>query len=244
MTSDYSPRQIADAEKRTRQAIERGRPKDYRRKNRIGEQFVVHPRRMLESYAYRALSLSAYRVLARIEIEQCTHAGLENGNLPVTYEDFVVYGIDRHAIGPAIRENEALGFLEVTERGRAGNREHRKPSKYRLTYLATGRADPTHEWDRIKTKEGAEALARASRKSPRPKTFYSGGLTPRSMGETPTENGKSLVGETPTTVSVGKTPTTIYNLHYQSSTPRGRRTSGVQQSELRPARGQRPQGRG
>src|SRR5262249_26631794 len=35
------------------------------------------------------------------------------------------YGIDRHAIGPAIRELVALGFVEITEHGRAGNADWR-----------------------------------------------------------------------------------------------------------------------
>ena len=42
----------------------------------------------LESPAYRALSLSGHRVLARIQIEHAHHAGKENGKLPVTFRDF------------------------------------------------------------------------------------------------------------------------------------------------------------
>ena len=52
----------------------------------------------------------------------------------ITYDDFEAYGIHRHAISPAIREAEALGFLQVTERGRAGNAEFRSPNRFRLTY--------------------------------------------------------------------------------------------------------------
>jgi hypothetical protein len=43
---------------------------------------------MLESAAYCELSLSARRVLDRIEIELAKHGGVENGRLPVTYDDF------------------------------------------------------------------------------------------------------------------------------------------------------------
>ena len=106
-----------------------------RRVSRIEGQFIPRPVDMIRSPAFGVLSLSAHRVLARIEIEHADHGGRENGKLPVTFDDFERFGIDRHAIGPAIRECVALGFLEVVERGRAGNAEFRKASVYRLTYL-------------------------------------------------------------------------------------------------------------
>jgi hypothetical protein len=109
------------------------------------------------------LSLSALRVLARIEVEYCTHGGNDNGRLPVTYDQFEAYGIHRHSISPAFREVEILGFMEVTERGSAGNREFRKPNVFRLTYLPVGRAEPTHEWRRFETMEHAEQAIEAVR---------------------------------------------------------------------------------
>jgi hypothetical protein len=56
---------------------------------------------MLRSPAYCALSLSARRILDRLEIELADHGGADNGKLPVTYDDFVRYGLHRHAIYPA-----------------------------------------------------------------------------------------------------------------------------------------------
>ena len=143
----------------------RSRRKSYLRRNKFDEPFAGRVIRMLESPAYRVLSLSAHRVLARVEIELKRHGGEDNGKLPITYEQFVEYGIHRHAIAPAIRECEMLGFLEA-ERGKAGNREYRAPSTYRLTYQAVGRARPTHEWQRSRTIDEAEAIARAARKTP------------------------------------------------------------------------------
>jgi len=195
-----------------------------RGKNKIGGQFAPRLVEMLESPPYRALSLSAHRVLARIEIEIANHGGNDNGKLPVTFADFEAYGIERHAIAPAIRECEVLGFVEVTKRGCAGNREFRHPSLYRLTYRHLNRADPTHEWRHIKTIEEAQMIARQARKSvarfsvgvsptesrvqqPRfQKQKTSAGKPQVSVGETPTENGKALVRESPTTASVGKPP--------------------------------------
>jgi hypothetical protein len=88
-------------------------------------------------------------VLDRLEIELGSEGGTSNGQLKCTYEHFEEYGIDRQAIAPAIREVEALGFVEITERGRGGNREYRIPSTYRLTYRHTDAADPTNEWKRF-----------------------------------------------------------------------------------------------
>jgi hypothetical protein len=114
---------------------------------------------MLKSPPWRVLSLSARRVLDRIEIELAAHGGMENGKLPVTYDDFVLYGSHRHAVAAAIRELVALGFLRVTEAGRAGNAEWRKPNLFRLTYRHTDNGPPTNEWARIETIAEAKALA-------------------------------------------------------------------------------------
>lgn len=120
---------------------------------------------LLESPAYRALSLSAIRVINRIEIELAHHGGQDNGCLPVTFDDFEQYGIHRHAIAPAIREAQALGFIEVTKRGLAGSANRRRPNLFRLTFRPIKRAlnDGTHEWRKIETQEQAEILARAAR---------------------------------------------------------------------------------
>jgi hypothetical protein len=131
---------------------------------RIGRQFAPRPIEMLESPPYRVLSLSARRVLDRVEIELANHGGKDNGKLPVTYDDFQAYGIHRHSISAAIRECVALGFLEITEPGRAGNADFRAPNVFRLTYRHTKRESATDEWKRIQTTEQAELVARISRK--------------------------------------------------------------------------------
>lgn len=177
-----------------------GRP-GAKRRTHIGEQFAPRIISMLESPAYRALSLSGHRVLARLEIELAHHGGSDNGRLPCAYEHFVEYGIDRQAIAPAIRELAALGFIEVTEQGCAGNAEHRAPNKFRLTYRHTERESPTDEWRSIKSSEAAHTLAATARKLPptrswRPtkKTNFSGGKPHTSVGVCHTENGMVPVG--------------------------------------------------
>src|ERR1700682_4171871 len=136
------------------------------RRNRISGQFAAQLVEMLESPAYRVLSLSAHRVLDRIQIEFAHHGGTENGRLPVTYDQFCEYGLHRHAIGPAIRELVALGFIEMTERGRHGNGEFRTPNKFRLTFRPTSKAAETNEWREFETMEAAEFLAQAASKTP------------------------------------------------------------------------------
>ena len=142
---------------------------------------------MLEFPANRVMSLSAKRVLERLEIELFHHGGKpeENGRLPCTYEHFEEYGVHPDAIAPAIRELVALGFVQITRPGCAGNAGYRQPTLYRLTYRHFGsHRETTDEWKRIKTIEEAKAIAERARGTPsdrRPKTK----LHPRKPGAAP-----------------------------------------------------------
>ena len=120
---------------------------------------------MLESPAFRALSLSGHRVLARLEIELGHHGGADNGKLPVTYGDFQRYGIERKSIPPALREVQALGFARITEHGRPSKSDFgRHPNHFELTYIH-GRhgEEPTHEWRHHKTLDQALKVALQAR---------------------------------------------------------------------------------
>ena len=138
------------------------------RKTSIGGQFAPKLTAMLEAPAFRVLSLSAHRVLARLEVELGHHGGNDNGKLPVTFDQFEAYGIHRHAIGPAVREVVALGFVEVTQEGRSGNGEFRRPTLYRITYRPTEKLSATEDWRKIETIEHAEAVADGARKNKKP----------------------------------------------------------------------------
>ncbi|TIQ79502.1 MAG: hypothetical protein E5X64_36840, partial [Mesorhizobium sp.] len=116
------------------------------RKTQIAGQFSWRLIEMQESPAYRVLSQSGHRVLDRLEIEIGRHGGNDNGKLPTTFDQFEGYGIHRHAIAPAVREVVALGFVEITQEGRAGNAEWRRPNFFRLTYRHTEKAEPTDDW--------------------------------------------------------------------------------------------------
>jgi hypothetical protein len=131
---------------------------------RATKPFAPHAIAMLESPALGAVSLAGRRVLDRIEIELARHGGKDNGRLPVTWRDFERFGIDRGAIGPALRELQHLGLIEITERGVAGNAGYRSPNLFRLTYRDAAGAPATDDWTRITSSGQAKRIARAARK--------------------------------------------------------------------------------
>jgi hypothetical protein len=104
---------------------------------------------MLVSEAWKALSANGLRALNRIMVEHMAHAGTENGQLIVTYDDFAGYGIRRPSIGSAIKELECLGWITV-KRGRSydGTKE---PNLFYLTWLpnSVDRSLPTNRWKAI-----------------------------------------------------------------------------------------------
>jgi hypothetical protein len=135
-----------------------------KRRNAIAGGWVSYQRSMVASPALRVLSQGAVRVMHRLEDEHMAHGGAENGRLIVTHDQFVEWGVHHNAVAPAIRELVALGFVEITEKGCAGNENHRRATKYRLTYVnSKSREQPTHEWSRIMTIDEAERIATVAR---------------------------------------------------------------------------------
>lgn len=177
------------------------------RRTTIGAQFSPRRIDMLESAAYRTLSLAAHRVIDRISIELMHHGGADNGRLPVTYDDFEKYGIHRHSIAAAIREAAALGFIEIMEQGRAGNAKWRRPHLYRLTFARSDkdRNEGTHEWKNI-GEEDAPLIAATARKIRQPKTKSQWRKMPNLGGGNRTENPKSIVRKPPLQGIVQKPP--------------------------------------
>jgi DNA-binding transcriptional MocR family regulator len=137
------------------------------RRNSISEAWAARSIEMLESPAYRVLSLSAHRILSRIEVEFAHHAGKDNGQLPVTFDDFAEYGVHRMAIGPALEELEALGFIEITAHGKpAEAAEYRRPNKFMLMSRPKMKGSENKcGWRRFSSLEEAEFAATAARKN-------------------------------------------------------------------------------
>jgi hypothetical protein len=123
---------------------------------------------MLESPAWRAMRLPARKVVDRLIIEQLSHAGLENGALISTYSDFERFGIRRPSIADAIYEAEALGWIDVIERGGSAYAEFRNPSVYALAWLdrKDGTA-PTNRWKAFETVADARKAVRRALDRPR-----------------------------------------------------------------------------
>jgi hypothetical protein len=127
---------------------------------------------LLESGAMRALSINARRVLDRIRIEHMSHAGLENGRLKVTWNDFVKFGIGRRFVAAARAEVIAVGIVAIEQHGRRLHGEDRgAPTQYRLTYLPVAEPGdfrhPTNEWKRFgsNVKEATKAINAHKRQS-------------------------------------------------------------------------------
>ncbi len=172
---------------------------------------------MLESPANKVMSLSAKRVLERLEIELFHHGGKpeENGRLACTFDHFVEFGIERHAIAPAIREAVALGFIQITRPGCAGNANYRQPTLYRLTYRFCGsHQETTDEWRRIETLEEAKAIAeraRGKRSDGGPKMKVQCGKTHHyRCGKPPLETTISQRGKPPLPSQWGKPTLPLY----------------------------------
>jgi hypothetical protein len=113
---------------------------------KLTEQFVPRPRSMLESRGYRALSLSAHRVLARIEVEHLKHGGKDNGRLPVTHRDFLEYGVRPNSVASAIHELTSWRFVRIMKKGRSG--KNSTPTEYLLTYVHTNNRPPSNDYKR------------------------------------------------------------------------------------------------
>jgi hypothetical protein len=120
---------------------------------KIPEQFVPRPRSMLESKAYRSLSLSARRFIERIELEHLRHAGKDNGKLPVTHRDFVEYGVRDGSVSAARQQAIRKGFVRITKKGRSGR--NGIATEYRLTYLHANSQPPTNDWKRYVSDESS-----------------------------------------------------------------------------------------
>jgi hypothetical protein len=152
--------------------------------HRVDGPFMPNLREMKQSPAFRVLTLAERRVLDRLEIEWLNKGGYEgsaNGKLIVTFAQFEEYGVRRNSIAPAIRGVVALGFTEVTQQGRAGNADFRRPSEYRITYYPTVDAGPTHEWRQI-SEDDARMIAQGVK---RPGSNSANSSPPKKQKTTP-----------------------------------------------------------
>jgi hypothetical protein len=106
---------------------------------------------MIESSAFRKLSLYATRTLFRLIAEHLHQGGRENGRLKVTWADLQKCGIHRRRIQPAIHEVISAGLVQMAAPGRkACGADRGAPAQYALTWLPVIEPDnlvpPTNRW--------------------------------------------------------------------------------------------------
>jgi len=120
---------------------------------------------MLESPAWRALTGNAMKVVLRIALEHLKHGGVENGLLPVTYQDFVRWGVRRNAIREAIVVAINLGWIDKTSTGEVPwHGDIRRPSAFALTWLPRHNGTlASNRWTHIKSDAHAKAATRAAK---------------------------------------------------------------------------------
>jgi hypothetical protein len=125
---------------------------------RSKEPFVMIRLSMLESPAYRTMSLMGRRFLNAVERENLKHGGKDNDKLIVPGKMLKQYCLtaSTRMINEAKLEAEALGFLHF-KRGVGGKGKERAPNEYGLTYLpGHNGGPPTDDWTEIKTIEEAK----------------------------------------------------------------------------------------
>jgi hypothetical protein len=119
---------------------------------------------MLESPAWCALTGNALKVVLRIALEHLKHGGLDNGKLPVTYQDFAKCGVRKNSIREAQLVAIHLGFIDRTVGEVPWHGDIRQPSTFGLTWLP--RCDglpPSNRWTQIKDNFDARAAIRRAK---------------------------------------------------------------------------------
>jgi hypothetical protein len=117
---------------------------------------------MLASPAWRALPGNAMKIVMRIALEHLRHGGVENGLLPVTYQDFAKWRVRKNSVREAQLVAIHLGFIDRTGIGEVPwHGDIRRPSTFALTWLPRyDGAPPSNRWASIKTDLDAKAAVR------------------------------------------------------------------------------------
>ncbi|KQM34578.1 hypothetical protein ASF03_21250 [Rhizobium sp. Leaf68] len=105
-------------------------------------------RELLESAAYRSLSVNGRKALDRLIIEHISHGRAENGKLIVTHDQLYEYGVTFGSIADALEELAYKKLIKMVK-GRAGNGTAH-PTVFTLTFDGTYEgAAATNEWKRF-----------------------------------------------------------------------------------------------
>jgi hypothetical protein len=111
------------------------------RKNSPTEPFIMLPRSLIDSLAWRTAGINAHKLLWFLMLEHMAKGGKANGNLLAPRKQLTTFGIGARHISPAITEANDLGLIDVV-RGRG-----RAPNRYALTWLPLqGGGEPSNRW--------------------------------------------------------------------------------------------------
>jgi hypothetical protein len=140
--------------------------------------FVFVPLEAMESSEWCRLSINARRVMDRLLVENQRHNRMANGELRVSFDQFVKDGVGRRLVKNALDELVAAGFLIVTCGKRRGSR--RPPNIYRITILGTIDGPPIwrpREPEELSTPREKDTKIMPRKKIPTPRRCT--GTTPR-----------------------------------------------------------------
>jgi hypothetical protein len=164
------------------------------------EPFVMLPRDLIKSDAWRKQNLMCRRLIDFLMLEQMAHGGTKNGDLLATYEQLEEFGLRDNSIAGAIREAEQRGLVSC----RHGTRNI--PSRFTLTWLPHRDGTPaSNRWREYRAPPPAKRPRRSPPKMPgkQPpkmpgKTAF---FTPQNAGQTPQNStpqnaGSSIEGLT------------------------------------------------
>jgi hypothetical protein len=134
-----------------------------------GEGFCWYTREMMLSAAFRGASINCRRLIAALETENMNHAGTQNGNLKMPYNQLTrVWKIPRRLIRRTIDEAVDRGLIEETRGPRLWYAKS-IPTKFRLTFRSTREGSPsqwnapTNEWRRY---QGPKNVSKGSEVAP------------------------------------------------------------------------------
>jgi hypothetical protein len=126
-----------------------------------GEPWCWYSREMLLSLAFREASINCRRFINALEVENMSHAGTENGNLLMPYNQLARWWhIPRRLIRRAIDEAIDRGLIEE-RRGLRLWYAKSTPTRFRLTFRPTWEGSPpqwvlaTNEWRRYRSPKNA-----------------------------------------------------------------------------------------
>jgi len=108
------------------------------------EPWVFIPFSLMESLAFRSLSINARRALDRLIVENGRHNRLENGELRVSARQFHEWGVTKDCLTPDTRELEEKELLVTTPGEVTG--ALRPPNIFRLNFFGTLEKPATNEW--------------------------------------------------------------------------------------------------